>query len=223
MSDSNRIADNVRLPALWAALLPLAAFNFCYLVAALLEHVPLCIPYVEGCTSASSAGREFPESWIFKVTMLPLVWILFVLWWQAATFVELHGAGRTGAVLMRILGVTAALSLLLYILTLGVTGDDFRGLRRIGINGFALSLFFAQLCFVLAYRRRRPAEMRALLGWLTAICLFVPLASLAGEAAKALGAPRHPVNNAIAWNALWLQSLWFVLLARLMQRHIVRG
>jgi len=205
----------IRTLALWAALLPLATFNVCYVIAASLEHVPQCIPYLDGCTSASSSGRASPERWIFKLGMLPAVPVVLLLWWRIAAFLEAGG----GSAALRLFGIVAALSLLLYIVTLGVPGDDYRGLRRIGINGFALGIFVAQVVFVVRYRSLSTDATRALLIWLSALCIFVPLTSLAGEGLKALGAPRHPVNNIVAWNALWLQSLWFVLLARLVQRH----
>ena len=48
------------------------------------------------------------------------------------------------------------------------------------------------------------------------LAVLLPALAIAAELAKWLGAPRRPVNNVVAWNALLLQSLWFVLLARLM-------
>ncbi len=117
---------------------------------------------------------------------------------------------------LRLLGIAAALSLLLYTLTLGIAGDEFRAIRRIGINGFALSNFVAQLVFVISYRHLRTEGTRAHWQWLAALCVLLPALAIAAELAKWLGAPRHPVNNVMAWNALLLQSLWFIFLARLM-------
>jgi len=201
---------------LWAALLPLLTFNVCYLVAVALEHLPACIPYISGCTSVSSTGRMAPESWIFKAGMLPLAVIVLFVWWRCAEFLERGGQAGGRLWVLRLLGTTAALSLLLYTATLGIAGDDYRSLRRVGIDGFALSNLIAQLIFVVSCRRMRTERTRRLWQYLAAICVAVPAIAIAGELAKWLGAPRHPVNNVVAWNALLLQCLWFGLLARLL-------
>jgi len=216
MSTTHIPSSRVWSLPLWAALLPLVTFNLCYVIAIAMDHVPACIPYISGCTSASSSGRLPPESWMFKAGMLPLVVLVQLVWWRCARFLECAGTSRGRMSVLRSLGIAAALSLLLYTLTLGVAGDEFRTIRRIGINGFALSNFVAQLIFVVSYRHLHTGRTRAHWQWLAALCVLLPALAIAAELAKWLGAPRHPVNNVVAWNALLLQSLWFVLLARLM-------
>jgi len=216
MSTTHNMSSRIRSLPLWAALLPLVTFNLCYVVAISLDHLPACIPYISGCTSASSTGRLPPESWIFKAGMLPLAIVVPLVWWRCAEFLERAGVAGLRLFALRSLGIAAALSLLLYTLTLGVAGDEFRAIRRIGINGFALSNFGAQLIFMFSYRYLRTASTRALWQWLATVCILLPALAIGAELAKWLGAPRHPVNNVMAWNALLLQSLWFVLLARLL-------
>jgi hypothetical protein len=216
MSTRHSLSSRVWALPLWAALLPLLTFNLCYVVAISLDHLPVCIPYISGCTSASSTGRLPPESWLFKAGMLPLAVVVLLVWWRCAEFLERAGRSRLRMSALRVLGVAAALSLLLYTLTLGVAGTEFGTLRRIGINGFALSNFIAQLIFVLGYRHLRTDRARVLWQWLAALCVLLPTLAIAAELAKWFGAPRRPVNNVMAWNALLLQSLWFIVLARLL-------
>jgi len=216
MKASRYLSMEARSLPLWAALLPLVTFNLCYVVAIALDHLPVCVPYLSGCTSASSTGRLPPESWLFKAGMLPLVVVVPLVWWRCAAVLERAGQSRWRMSVLRSLGVATALSLLLYILTLGVAGSEFRGIRRLGIDGFALSNFIAQLIFVWSFRRLRTDRNRALWQWLAAICILLPALAIAAELAKWLGAPRHPVNNVVAWNALLVQSLWFAVLARLL-------
>ena len=205
---------------LWAALLPLVTYNLCYLVAIALDHLPACVPYISGCTSVSSSGRLPPENWIFKAGMLPLAAVVLLVWQRCAATLERAGQCGLRILMLRVLGITAALSLLLYIFTLGIAGTEFRAIRRIGINGFALSNFVAQLIFVFSYRPLRSDSTRTLWSWLAAICILLPALAIVAELAKSLGAPRHPVNNVLAWNALLLQCLWFAVLARVLETPV---
>ena len=212
MSASQGITGDLRKLAKWAALLPLLSFNVCYLVAAGLDHVPQCIPYITGCTSASSAGRLPPESWLFKTGMLPLVAVLYLLWRGLAAGLD----ARAAATVLRLLALAVAASLLLYVLTLGIAGPEWRSVRRVGIDGFALGNFGAQLVYLAA--SRPPPGMRARHRGLFLLCLTAPAMVIAAEIAKALGVPRHPVNNVAAWNALLVQSAWFWLLGQFIAR-----
>jgi hypothetical protein len=212
------LATDVSALPLWAAVLSLVTFNACYLVAVSLDHLPACVPYLSGCTSVSSTARMPPESLIFKVGMLPLAPIVLLTWWRLAAFLD-DGLGTPRLPALRVLGIMAALSLLLYTLTLGIAGDEYRSLRRLGINGFALSTFVSQLIFVFSYRPMQTGATRTAWLWLVVICLAVPAVAIAGELAKWARLPRRPVNNVIAWNALLLQCLWYGLLSRLWYRH----
>ena len=58
-------------PVAWlACLLPLVGVNVAYAIGSSLGDIPACIPYLEGCTSISSAGRHAPQSMVFRGMMI---------------------------------------------------------------------------------------------------------------------------------------------------------
>jgi len=213
----------MRALPLWAAVVPLATINVCYLVAFGLEHVPACIPYFSSCTSVSSTRRIVPERLIFLAGMLPSAVILVYFWQRSALFLKLGGQIGSAVVTLRVLGVIAALSLLTYVLTLGAEAEVYRQLRRAGINGFAVSTVLAQVLFISLYRSMRIAATERLWRWLVGLCVALPLLGIAAEVAKFAGAPRHAANNIVAWNAFVVASAYYAGIARIWWYHGFSG
>lgn len=212
-------ATDMRTLPFCVAVLPFLTFNVCYLVAVGLEHVHTCIPYLTGCTSLSSAARMAPENLIFRAAILPLAGVLAIFWHRCSTFLQLGGQRRSRLIILQMFGVMAALSLILYAVTLGLQGDEYRFLRRIGIDGLALSNLVAQLLFISLYRPMRIDATKKLFLWLVALCLALPVLAIAAEVAKWAGAPRHAANNIAAWNALAILCAYFVVVGRVWQMH----
>ena len=158
----------LQLLSLWVAVVPLVTINISYLMAVATEHLPACIPYLSGCTSVSATGRVAPESLIFKTGMLLSAVALPLLWHRSATFLQTGGKRPSRVFLLRVFSLLAALSLTLYAVTLGIKGDDFRLLRRIGIDGFAFSNLITEVLFIVLYRPtdadRDDAETLLLVG-----------------------------------------------------------
>ncbi len=210
---------NLRAIPLWAAVVPLITINVCFVIAAGLEHVPSCIPYISGCTSVSSTGRMAPESLIFRAGMLPTAVILVMFWHHCATFLELGGQHGRRLAAFRVLGIVAALSLMVYALSLGFEGNTYRQLRRAGIIGFAVSTFAAEVMFIMAYRPMRIAETEKLWRWLVVLCLALPVLDILSEVLKWAGTPRRATNNTVAWNAFVAASLYYAVVARIWWHH----
>ena len=217
------LAINLRALPIWAAVVPLVTINVCYLIAVGMEHVPACIPYLSGCTSVSSTGRIAPESLFFRAGMLPTALILAVFWQRCATFLELGGQSGTRLITLRALGVIAALSLTIYALTLGFEDNAYRQMRRIGIIGFALGTFFAEVSFIFLYRPMRTAETERPWRWLIVLCVALPLLSITAEAAKWAGAPKHGADNTVTWNAFVAASAYYAVAARVWWHHGFTG
>jgi len=215
----SRPADNIRFIPLWAAIVPLVTINFTYLVAVDFGHVSACIPYLQGCTSVSSTGREVPESLIFKAGFLPSALVLAIFWHYCARFLEL--SGQVGARLhtLRVLGVIAGISLTMYALTLGLNDGYYPELRRAGIVGFTLSTFLAEVLFWMFYAPLRITATKRIWLWLIALSLALPALDIISEIAKWAGAPRKPTNNTIAWNAFVITSAYYAVVARLWWHH----
>ncbi|MBT8099128.1 MAG: hypothetical protein KJO82_05230 [Gammaproteobacteria bacterium] len=216
--DGSRYTHLIYL-SLWLAVVPLVAINVSYLVAVSAEHAPACIPHLSGCTSVSAVGRAGLESLIFKSGMLTSAIALVLLWHRAASFLHGEGASASTLLLLRVVAVFAAISLTLYALTLGAKGDNFRLLRRIGMDGFAIGNLIAQIIFIVLYRPLTIEATRKLLRWLIAFCIAVPLLGVASELAKWLGTPRRATNYLVAWNAFVAVSAYYAVLARVWWHH----
>lgn len=223
----------LRFLPLWVAVVPLVTINVSYLVAVGARHLPACIPYLSGCTSVSATGRVTPENLIFKTGMLLSAVAIALLWHLTATFLQTAGKHLSREPLsreplsrlffLRVFSFLAALSLTLYVVTLGLQGDEFRLLRRIGINGFALSNLMTEILFIVLYRPLRTATTQKLFRWLVVFCIAVPLLGFAAELAKWLGAPRRPTNHIVAWNAFVAVSAYYAVVARIWWHHGIAG
>ncbi len=211
--------NTMRALPYWAVVVPLVTVNVCYLVAISLDHLPTCIPYFTGCTSVSSTGRVAPESLLFRAGMLPSALILAMFWHRCATFLQLGGQSGARLVTLRVLGVIAALSLVIYAVTLGFEDNPYRQWRRAGIIGFALSTFSAEVALIVFYRPMRIATTEKLWRWLIVLCVALPLLGIASEVAKWAGAPRHGANNTVAWNAFLVASAYYAVVARIWWQH----
>lgn len=223
MSADRLYPTDFRALALWAAVLPLLTINICYLIAIGADHLPACVPYISGCTSVSSTGRFAPESLVFKTGMLPSTVIIVLFWYRCSKFLEVGGQPRSRIIALRLLGIIAALSLTLYAVTLSMRGDEYRLLRRIGTNGFALCSFMSQAMFVFTYRHMRLSSTAKLWRWLVALCMALPALGIAAEVAKWAGAPRHTANNIAAWNAFVVLSAYFAAMSQLWWHHNISG
>ena len=214
---SRRVSINV-LP-LWAALLPLLTFNVCYLIAAALEHVPSCIPYLDGCTSVSSTGRSTPESLVFKLGMLASAVLLAFVWHRTAAFLRASGQSLLRVSVLRLFAALAVVSLIVYAVTLGMREEEYRALRRIGIDGFAFSNLLTQITFAVLYRPLQTDATKKLFRWLVILCFILPLLGVAAEVAKSFGLPRRATNNAVAWNASLVVAAYYAVVARVWWHH----
>ena len=209
---------NLIIP-IWAALVPLVTISVTYLIAVDQEHVRSCIPYLQGCASVSSTGRELPESLVFKAGFLPTALVLALFWHGCATFLAL--AGRPSAKLhtLRVVGVIAAISSAVYALTLGLNDGWFPELRRASIVGYTLCTFLAEVLFFLFYAPLRTDVTRHIWLWLIILSLALPALDIIAEIAKWAGAPQKQANNAMAWNAFVVTGLYYAVVARLWWHH----
>ena len=212
-------SQKIHFIPLWAALVPLITINITYLIAADLEHVRSCIPYLQGCASVSSTGREVPESLFFKAGFLPTALVLAIFWHLCARFLAMAGQPSAKLHTLRALGVIVGVSLTVYALTLGLNDGYFPELRRAGIVGFTLCTFLAEVLFWMWYAPLRIDATRRIWLWLIVLSLALPLLDIISEIAKWAGAPRKPTNNTIAWNAFVVTSAYYAVVARLWWHH----
>lgn len=148
---------NIRLVPLLAALLPFAAVNITYLVAAGHGLVDWCFPYLDSCTSISATGRHPPASYLFRATMLPSAVIMMAYWWLNHAW--LAAVGRAAGVDHRSvnhwmlgLGILACIGLILYVTVLGEAGDTWARQRRVGTVLFFSLTYISQLLMLAQLR-----------------------------------------------------------------------
>jgi hypothetical protein len=208
-----------------AALLPFVTIHVSYLIAASEGHVPWCMPYWDSCTSISATGRQSPEKWWFKGMMIPAALLTALLWWRLHQWLRAAGlADRKRALSsMWILGMLAAVFLILYTLALGEQGDAFRSMRRIGVTLSFAFTFLAQLqcTHLLGMLAQRRASSR--LQWwhhrllaLLGLLLTVGMLSIVMDVLP--GIDYDVMEDAFEWNMALLLNLYFAGLARLFMK-----
>lgn len=125
--------------------LPTLAININYGIAVSEGYVALCNPYWDGCTSISATGRNGTAFFFFKATMLPMSLLYFYYWSLCSKRLNRMGYEKQ---IIRNLGFFAVAALVLYTLSLGALGDNFRLMRRIGIIFYFTLTYLCQLLIV---------------------------------------------------------------------------
>lgn len=136
------LRQRVTILAVLLAVLPTLFIHSNYLIAAAEGGVPWCNPYWDSCTSISATGRSGIAFYFFKATMLPVAAVYWLYWINCNRILHLLGDYKQ---LIRYLGTTAVLALLVYVLALGAVGDAFQLSRRIGIILYFTLTYLCQL------------------------------------------------------------------------------
>ena len=208
--------------ALLAGLVPLIAIHLCYMLAVQAGHVPACIPYLNSCTSISSAGREGLEFYFFKALMLPAAVIIFLFWLYTTRWLNLlTNTSKSYRNTIVVLGLIAALGLLWYSVMLGAIGPQYRLQRRWGVIIFFSLSFIAQFMCMRALARPNKFQanlqvgLRLVAAYLLAIVLFavsaVIISSINSDAYDA-------IEDTFEWWVTLLLCLFPLTLARLWRK-----
>ena len=84
-----------RTVAIIVTILPLVGVTGAYLFSASVGTVPWCVPFLEGCTSISRAGRYGDAVYLFRATMIPHAIFLVWFWVFAKNWLNLLNGGPT--------------------------------------------------------------------------------------------------------------------------------
>ncbi|HEY0973594.1 MAG TPA: hypothetical protein VGE57_03795 [Solimonas sp.] len=201
-----------------AALLPLLAVHTAYWLSADAGYVPWCLPYLDGCTSISRAARHGLPNLLFKGLMLPYAAWLAATW--ALVFVWLRllrpqAPRRTCTVL--ILGIVAAIFLVLYATFLGAEGPAYQWLRRYGITVYFSFTVLAQM-FVSALLWPLATVPRALRRAMACLCALLLLLGLASLPLQHYAHDADAAIDALEWTYALLMIAFFPLVALAWQR-----
>lgn len=186
------------------ALFPAIGVHVSYLLAAQFGHVPWCFPYIDSCTSISAVGRESPESYVFRASIIPTAIFMMVYWRLSCEWLRTLGSHMTNQNrVMLYLGLAASIGLILYATVLGSVGQEFRVQRRIGVTIFYICTFVAQVLMtgqLAALVKSLPSvilvRISRLLAW---ICVAVALLGLTSLSLWAFYDGHNRVDDAFEW------------------------
>jgi hypothetical protein len=202
--------------ALAAGLLPFAVVHLCYAISVSAGLVPACIPYLEGCTSISAAGRHGVAWIVFKLGMIPAAGLLAGYWVLTRRWLLALGSPDTAASRAMVwLGVIAAAFLVLYAVFLGSKGDFYNLMRRYGVTVFFSFSALAQMVQLrelklLAARGARTPPRWILRGQLTVVSVLLAT-GLVSIPANDLAPDKDRAENVIEWIFAALMSSYYVL------------
>ncbi|MCL4720920.1 MAG: hypothetical protein KJ041_02990 [Gammaproteobacteria bacterium] len=203
--------DGVSLTGLaaGAALLPALTVHLCYGISAFGGLIPLCIPYVEGCTSVSSSGRYGAAYFLFKAGMLPSAVLIGAFWWLCRHWLLALGDRDCMPVRSMVtIGIVAAVFLVLYSVFLGSRGEFYNLMRRFGVTVYFGGSYLAQLLLISRLVKLREGGNRlpaGLLKALMALALALLATGLASIPVMHLmpvdwRPDKHRFQNIVEWN-----------------------
>jgi hypothetical protein len=208
--------------ALLTALIPILAIHTCYLVAAHNGHVPWCIPYIDSCTSISATGRQNPEYFIFKASMIPAAMLMMLFWFLCYEWLQnFDTRNGIGVLTIPILGIVAAVFLILYTTMLGAVGELYQLERRIGVIVYFTFTYLAQLIFtyqVNQLNKQRQVTSKYLFGSLLSLNILVLLIGILSLILQLLITNYDLIEDAFEWVLALLIHVYFLVVFRLWQK-----
>ena len=104
------------------------------------------MPYIDGCTTISQAGRSGNTIFLYRVLVMVYSVLLMWFWMCSKSWLELlHGRTTKIARIIFWLGLAGSIALLIYIDFLGTTGEFNRFMRRMGAMFYFTLTPLAQL------------------------------------------------------------------------------
>lgn len=212
-------------------ILPLLASNGAYLLSAYEGFVPWCLPYIDGCTTISQAGRSGSTIFFYRAVVFPYSVLLICFWIYSKSWIDfLHGHSTKIAWIIIWLGLFGSISLLIYIDFLGTTGEFNRSMRRIGamlyftLTPLAQSLMLYQHYKILRKKPDAPIKQNVLQYQLIIILLMLMLGVIS-IFLIAIDSNTYEMENIEEWNFSLLLSLYFIGMIFLWKdfRYVVTG
>lgn len=206
--------------ALACFLVPVIAVHGSYAISIYEQTVPVCIPYIDGCTSISRAARNGNAVFLFRAMMIVYAALLVGYWhitamWLRSLIKQQQLRMPKRIAVMYWFGFVGAVFLVLYADFLGVDGKVYRLLRRYGIVLFFALTPTAQLIQMsVLYRFAKPIEaLWQHKPWLHlqisfgAMMLFLGLASVFLDA---VALDDDDIENIIEWNFAILMAGFYL-------------
>jgi hypothetical protein len=202
--------------AIIITILPLLISNAVYLLSAYEEHIPWCIPYIDGCTTISRAARSGNSIYLFRPTMIAYAVLLIWFWIMTKQWLsQLYGHTTKAAHIITWLGIIGAIFLIIYIDFLGTTGEINRFMRRHGIMIFFTFTPLAQLLLLNQHYKSLPflAEKDTFLPVLKYQLIVLILMLMIGITSIVLDIAQiktDKIENIVEWNFSLLLNMYFL-------------
>ena len=200
---------------LMAGLLPLVAATLAYWLSIRLDIVEICNPFFDGCTSISRAARHGLPNHLFRALVLPAAALQAICWLMCGSWLRSVGAAPSRLLrALPVLGLAAAVFLILYGTFLGVEGGAYRWMRRYGVV-----VYFGATCvsmLIVSDAVYRVAPTGSISRALVAFSVGLPLLGLANAFAPLFGLNEAEVaalQNTTEWWGGLLFTLFFFALA----------
>jgi len=203
-----------RTLAILMVVLPLLASNGAFLLSAYAGHIPWCMPYIDGCSTISQAGRSGDTIFYYRALVFPYSVLLMLFWVYSQQWLDyLYGRATKAAQAILWLGVIGSIGLLVYIDFLGTTGEINRLMRRLGaalyfvLIPLAQSLMLYQHYKVLRERPDSLMQSKVLQYQLVVVLLMLAIA-VASVFFVVTGNDTSEIENIVEWNFSLLVNLY---------------
>jgi len=204
-----------RTLAILVIILPLLASNGAYLLSASEGSVPWCMPYIDGCTTISQAGRSGNTIFYYRALVMTYSVLLMWFWLYSKSWLELlHGHTTKIALIIFWLGLAGSIALLIYIDFLGTTGEINRFMRRIGAMLYFTLTPLAQLLLLkqnyVILRKKQGVSIKPKVLQYQFIILLLMLIIGAISIFLLVNNNSYESENIVEWNFSLLVNLYFV-------------
>ena len=201
--------------AILVVILPLLASNGAYLLSASEGFIPWCMPYIDGCTTISRAGRSGNTIFFYRAVVFTYSVLLMLFWLYSKNWLELLQGHTTNiARIIFWLGFTGSIALLIYIDLLGTTGEINHFMRSTGaILYFTLTPLAQSLMLYQHYKifRNKPevSIKPKVLRYQLIILVSMLMIGLISIFLVVTDNITYEIENIVEWNSSLLVNLYF--------------
>ena len=201
---------------LYTGIAPVVAVTLAYWLGVSNDVLPACMPLLDGCTSISATGRYPPGSLLFRAIMLPQAFVLALLWYLSAGWLDALIQKERSNTLLLASGLLGALALVLYVTFLGTTLPYYEVMRRFGIYFYFLGTALAQVTLAVALLkalpRARDDRLRSYALAMLWLCGLPFALGILNLVLKAVLDNADLMENRIEWTSAVLMQAYFVVL-----------
>ncbi len=198
--------------------LPVVTVSVCYFLSASADLIPACVPFFEGCTTVSSAGRYGVAFILFKAGIIPTAIMLAAFWPLCRRWLlSLGFPDSRGLRVMVWLGIISAVFLVVYAAALGSSGDLYKFMRRSGVTIHFSFSYLAQVLLLNRVWYEGAQEGRAKVprlvarSMLTVSLLMFALGLYSIPVGELIPDPGDVTINIIEWNFALLLCGWYLI------------